>query len=216
MAEVAKHQALCKRSAAWLDTEGAKQIGRSREGERASALATLQRAVMKTMGWNTPLTCLRGTRSTVDLAAFLSTVWLNSDHIDMMMEDLTARVKADPDLARLYNNIYHALNSACSLRVSTVFQGIPTATSFLQTKQFAHIPSINFLCILSKTPKLTPTGLELFPEDAERFKKLQGGSESSMKPWYYFTSAEKMWLPKLARKTRLQIVFLSHRDASCI
>ncbi|KAJ6595400.1 hypothetical protein B0H10DRAFT_1960431 [Mycena sp. CBHHK59/15] len=47
--------------------------------------------------------------STVDLAAFLSTVWLNSDYIDMMMEDLTARVKADPDLARLYNNIYHAL-----------------------------------------------------------------------------------------------------------
>ncbi|KAJ6610323.1 hypothetical protein B0H10DRAFT_1811784, partial [Mycena sp. CBHHK59/15] len=58
---------------------------------------------------------------------------------------------------------------------ATVFQGIPTTTSFLQTKQFAHIPSINFLCILSKTPKLTPTGLELFPEDAERFKKLQGG-----------------------------------------
>ncbi|KAJ6621973.1 hypothetical protein B0H10DRAFT_2214785 [Mycena sp. CBHHK59/15] len=65
---------------------------------------------MKTMGWNTPLTCLRGTRSTVDLAAFLSTVWLNSDHIDMMMEDLTARVKADPDLA----NFFHSSSSSGS------------------------------------------------------------------------------------------------------
>ncbi|KAJ6600652.1 hypothetical protein B0H10DRAFT_2230919 [Mycena sp. CBHHK59/15] len=95
MAEVAKHQALWKRSAAWLDTEGAKRNG----DEETKKSVEAARAVMKTMGWNTPLTCLRGTRSTVDLAAFLSTVWLNSDHIDMMMEDLTARVKADPDLA---------------------------------------------------------------------------------------------------------------------
>ncbi|KAJ7263477.1 hypothetical protein C8J57DRAFT_1070505 [Mycena rebaudengoi] len=57
---------------------------------------------------------------------------------------------------------------------ATVFS-IPTATSFLRTKQFAHIPSNNLLCVLSQTPKPLPTGLSLFPEDAERFKILQRG-----------------------------------------
>ncbi|KAJ7270574.1 hypothetical protein C8J57DRAFT_1508601 [Mycena rebaudengoi] len=57
---------------------------------------------------------------------------------------------------------------------ATVFS-IPTATSFLRTKQFAHIPSINLLSVLSKTPTLLPTGLSLFSEDAERFKILQKG-----------------------------------------
>ncbi|KAJ6608979.1 hypothetical protein B0H10DRAFT_1954937 [Mycena sp. CBHHK59/15] len=50
-----------------------------------------------------------------------------------------------------------------------------TATAMLQTKQFAHIPSINFLCLLSKSPKVLPTGLELEQEDVDRFKKLNGG-----------------------------------------
>ncbi|KAJ6622556.1 hypothetical protein B0H10DRAFT_1944479 [Mycena sp. CBHHK59/15] len=50
-----------------------------------------------------------------------------------------------------------------------------TATAMLQTKQFAHIPSINFRCLLSKSPKVLPTGLELAQEDVDRFKKLNGG-----------------------------------------
>ncbi|KAJ6584254.1 hypothetical protein B0H10DRAFT_2234546 [Mycena sp. CBHHK59/15] len=50
MAEVAKHQALWKRSAAWLDTEGAKRNG----DEETKKSVEAARAVMKTMGWNTP------------------------------------------------------------------------------------------------------------------------------------------------------------------
>ncbi|KAJ6529101.1 hypothetical protein B0H10DRAFT_2239846 [Mycena sp. CBHHK59/15] len=45
----------------------------------------------------------------------------------------------------------------------------------LQTKQFAHIPSINWLCLLTNTPKALQVGLELAPDDASRFKKMQGG-----------------------------------------
>ncbi|KAJ7670785.1 hypothetical protein DFH06DRAFT_980885 [Mycena polygramma] len=57
----------------------------------------------------------------------------------------------------------------------TQFHAIPTATSVLQTRQFAHIPPINFLCVLSSIPKLLPTGLELGAEDSDRFKKLSQG-----------------------------------------
>ncbi|KAJ7708424.1 hypothetical protein B0H16DRAFT_1746298 [Mycena metata] len=55
------------------------------------------------------------------------------------------------------------------------FRAIPTATAILQTKEFAHIQPINFLCLLSTSPKIVPTGLELGLEDAERFKTLSGG-----------------------------------------
>jgi hypothetical protein len=57
----------------------------------------------------------------------------------------------------------------------TQFRSIPSATALLQTKQFAHILPINFLCLLSAVPKLLPTGLELGAEDSERFKKLATG-----------------------------------------
>lgn len=52
------------------------------------------------------------------------------------------------------------------------FRSIPTATAIVQTKQFAHIPSINFLCLLTAPPKLLPQGFELAAEDLERFKTL--------------------------------------------
>ncbi|KAJ7693090.1 hypothetical protein B0H17DRAFT_873689, partial [Mycena rosella] len=55
------------------------------------------------------------------------------------------------------------------------FRSIPMATAVLQTKQFAHIPSINFLCLLSAAPKIVPTGLELGAEDSERFRTLSRG-----------------------------------------
>ncbi|KAJ7258599.1 hypothetical protein C8J57DRAFT_1073662, partial [Mycena rebaudengoi] len=58
---------------------------------------------------------------------------------------------------------------------AALFRSIPTETAMLQTKQFCHLPSINLLCLLSKAPKITPTGLELLPEDSDRFKKLVGG-----------------------------------------
>jgi hypothetical protein len=51
------------------------------------------------MGWKVPLTYGRGGTSTMDLAEFLSTVWLRTTNVDIMMEDLANRVAADPDLA---------------------------------------------------------------------------------------------------------------------
>ncbi|KAJ7914140.1 hypothetical protein B0H13DRAFT_1537995, partial [Mycena leptocephala] len=57
----------------------------------------------------------------------------------------------------------------------THFRSIPTATAVVQTKQLAHIPPSNFLCLLSAPPKPAPTGLELTPEDSERFKTLSRG-----------------------------------------
>jgi hypothetical protein len=55
------------------------------------------------------------------------------------------------------------------------FRSIPTSTAILQSKQFAHIAPIEFLCLLSSVPKLVPTGLELTSPDSERFKKLSAG-----------------------------------------
>ncbi|KAJ7612961.1 hypothetical protein B0H17DRAFT_1220880 [Mycena rosella] len=45
-----------------------------------------------------PLTYDRGTTSTLDLQDFWGAVWLRSTNIDIMMEDLAARVASDPDL----------------------------------------------------------------------------------------------------------------------
>ncbi|KAJ7690113.1 hypothetical protein B0H17DRAFT_983291 [Mycena rosella] len=56
------------------------------------------------------------------------------------------------------------------------FRDIPRATALLQTKQFGHIPSITFLCLLIATPKILRTGgIELSSEDSQRFTKLVGG-----------------------------------------
>ncbi|KAJ7320998.1 hypothetical protein DFH08DRAFT_713262, partial [Mycena albidolilacea] len=54
------------------------------------------------------------------------------------------------------------------------FRSIPSATAVVQTKQFAHIPPIHFLCLLSAPARLIPTGIELIQEDAVRFKTLAG------------------------------------------
>ncbi|KAH7904959.1 hypothetical protein BJ138DRAFT_844658 [Hygrophoropsis aurantiaca] len=45
------------------------------------------------------------------------------------------------------------------------FHAIPDATALFQTHQFALLLSTSFFCLLSLTPKLTPTGLELNATD---------------------------------------------------
>jgi hypothetical protein len=47
------------------------------------------------------------------------------------------------------------------------FWAIPSATATLQTKQFVILSSYAFICLLSSSPKIRPTGLELGQEDAE-------------------------------------------------
>ncbi|KAJ6491862.1 hypothetical protein DFH09DRAFT_1453134 [Mycena vulgaris] len=56
------------------------------------------------------------------------------------------------------------------------FRAIPTATAMLKTEQYAHIPPIHFLCLLTSAPKVVPTGLELCPDDVARFKTLTKGT----------------------------------------
>ncbi|KAJ7044403.1 hypothetical protein C8F04DRAFT_918963, partial [Mycena alexandri] len=51
----------------------------------------------------------------------------------------------------------------------TKFRYISTAT------QFGIFLPINFLCLLSTSPKVLPTGIELSVEDSERFKTLSSG-----------------------------------------
>ncbi|KAJ6605413.1 hypothetical protein DFH09DRAFT_1067684 [Mycena vulgaris] len=43
-------------------------------------------------------------------------------------------------------------------------------------RQYAHIPPIHFLCLLTSAPKVVPTGLELCPDDVARFKILTKGT----------------------------------------
>lgn len=58
------------------------------------------------------------------------------------------------------------------------FRHIPEMTSRLQTKQFALLPSLMFLCLLSTSPKVhTHSGtLELTQEDSNRFCTLDQGT----------------------------------------
>ena len=57
------------------------------------------------------------------------------------------------------------------------FHAILEGTSLLQTKQFALLNSITFLCLLSLTPNTTAVGIELAQEDAEHFKILSAGEQ---------------------------------------
>lgn len=58
------------------------------------------------------------------------------------------------------------------------FRHIPEVTSRLQTKQFALLPSMSFLCLLSVSPKVhaQSSTLELTQEDSDRFKTLDQGT----------------------------------------
>ncbi|KAJ6548850.1 hypothetical protein B0H19DRAFT_1074654 [Mycena capillaripes] len=52
------------------------------------------------------------------------------------------------------------------------FRAYPKATSRLQTYQFRQLPPFTFLCRMSGTPAVNPTGIELTHEDANLFKEL--------------------------------------------
>ncbi|KAJ7909891.1 hypothetical protein B0H13DRAFT_1616161 [Mycena leptocephala] len=94
MSAVIQDQAGWKRSIQWLNNERRK----SKDDETTRAIDSAQ-AELETMGWNAPLTYGRQSISTLDLREFLSTVWLRSNNIDIMMEDLAERVASDPELA---------------------------------------------------------------------------------------------------------------------
>ncbi|KAJ7937855.1 hypothetical protein B0H13DRAFT_2405164 [Mycena leptocephala] len=91
MAAVGDEQKTWQRSIQWLQTES----GKCKEETRAATDAA--RSALAVMGWNSRVGLLRDTITTKDLAPFLSSVWLRSTQIDIMMEDLAKRV-ADGDM----------------------------------------------------------------------------------------------------------------------
>jgi hypothetical protein len=58
------------------------------------------RKILSSIGWNVPLTYLQSTVNSVHLAKLLGTMWLNDDHINMMMEELSKEVAFNPGLTR--------------------------------------------------------------------------------------------------------------------
>ncbi|KAJ6620818.1 hypothetical protein B0H10DRAFT_2432733 [Mycena sp. CBHHK59/15] len=94
MASVIGHQTHWKRSIEWLDNEQKKC-----KEEHTRTVVEEARAELKILGWNAPLSFGKQQTSTTYLQQFLGTVWLSTDSIDIMMEELSARVEADPELA---------------------------------------------------------------------------------------------------------------------
>lgn len=58
------------------------------------------------------------------------------------------------------------------------FRAIPEATAALQTSQYAHLPSIRFLCLLNATIAKNSSGLTLAARETEHFKLLQGSQSA--------------------------------------
>ncbi|KAJ7292486.1 hypothetical protein C8J57DRAFT_1456964 [Mycena rebaudengoi] len=94
MAKLVEKQAKWKRSIKWLESERDKSKDVETTGAVNGALEML-----RTLGWNKPLNYLRGNVTTMDLAELLATVWLRTDHIDIMMEEIAAQVESDPKLS---------------------------------------------------------------------------------------------------------------------
>ncbi|KAK6980928.1 hypothetical protein R3P38DRAFT_3376544 [Favolaschia claudopus] len=90
MASLCEHQANWKRGLDWLNNEY-----RENKEEDTRVAIDSARTALKTLGWNAPLAFGNQTMSTLCLQKFLGAVWLNSDCVDIMMEDLAARVESD-------------------------------------------------------------------------------------------------------------------------
>ncbi|KAH7904198.1 hypothetical protein BJ138DRAFT_1240158 [Hygrophoropsis aurantiaca] len=56
------------------------------------------------------------------------------------------------------------------------FRAIPEATALFQCHQFAHLPSMAFLCVLVQSLKITPTGFDLNATDLTLFETLKSAS----------------------------------------
>ena len=67
--------------------------------------------VINRIGWHIELPYLQGTTSTLDLVTFLGSGWMNSDHMDMMIEALSHRLPSDSKVVLapliLAQNIYN-------------------------------------------------------------------------------------------------------------
>ena len=95
MAGIVDKQTAWKRSSQWLHTEDAKMKGMTIYQSSYS----LHTKSYHLLGWDVPMHYQQGAVSSSILSALLSTVWLNDKHINMMMEELAARLALYPGLA---------------------------------------------------------------------------------------------------------------------
>ena len=95
MAGVVEKQVLWKRSCRWLDTEDTKARGKDDIWEKVQ----LARKQLSSLGWDIQMQYQRGMVSSSVLSTLLSTAWLGDEHINMMMEELAARLALRPELA---------------------------------------------------------------------------------------------------------------------
>ncbi|KAJ7170331.1 hypothetical protein C8R43DRAFT_944846 [Mycena crocata] len=78
----------------WLDNARAKSAS-----EDIHVVGDEAHTLLEKLGWNAPLPYLEGTTSTVDLQQFLGSVYVKTNGVDIMMEDLEASVALDPGVA---------------------------------------------------------------------------------------------------------------------
>ncbi|KAK7035182.1 hypothetical protein R3P38DRAFT_2518543, partial [Favolaschia claudopus] len=94
MSRMIEEQRSWKRSVEWL-----RKQRENCQDDLTKAMIDKAGTILKTMAWDAPLTYGRQSVSTFDLREFLGTVWLKTNNIDIMMEDLAERVASDPSVA---------------------------------------------------------------------------------------------------------------------
>ncbi|KAG6893799.1 hypothetical protein C0992_008598, partial [Termitomyces sp. T32_za158] len=87
MVAIIEKQDLWKRSCCWVEVE----LQKSKDEELAKKLRDT-RSVICDMEWDSQLKYQRGAVTKSHLCSFLSSAWLNDEHIDMMMEHIAQRV----------------------------------------------------------------------------------------------------------------------------
>ena len=95
LSEMVTTQSNWRKGCQWLDNEE----NRTRDVPTIDAIRAA-RQILASLGWNVDLTYLRRTVTSAHLATLLGTMWLNDDHIDMMMEELSKEVASDPVLVK--------------------------------------------------------------------------------------------------------------------
>ena len=95
MAGVVEKQVLWERSCWWLDSEDTKARGKDDISEKIQ----LARTQLSSLGWDIPMQYQRGMVSSSVVSTLLGTAWLGDEHVDIMMEELAARLALYPELA---------------------------------------------------------------------------------------------------------------------
>lgn len=94
MGDLVKQQSLWKRGFHWLHVEKTKS-----KHENMSYQISMAEEALASLGWNVALHYQRGAVSSSILSSFLSTAWLNDEHINMMLEELATTLAKIPILA---------------------------------------------------------------------------------------------------------------------